>query len=397
MDLISMFTNLSATDPMIAGAISLWGLTVITYLIRTIPIKLFNLIHTLFVVDLYMNNASETNYKLVTQLMEFLYAKDVRIYSRNFSLNARDYYDSEQGTILGSGYGYHLFFYKKRFYWFKKVKLESPGSNNIKDEFTISTFSFNRKVFENLAKDLISISKNDDLKIWTYNKDSGWNLTSTSPKRPIESVAINKDIKHLLLSTIDHFISSKDWYLSKGIPYKQTFLLHGKPGTGKTSMIKSIASYYDREVFLLNLNMMTDTLLQEAFYSVKKSSILVIEDFDTSTAVKTRDGSNQNEPKTSLSTILNVLDGINSLDDILIFLTTNHLEYIDDAVYRPGRVDNLIEVGVLDNDSIKEYITYIYPDIDLSNIVFPPMLGCHLNKSLLSAKRDKEKFIQQLL
>ena len=62
-------------------------------------------------------------------------------------------------------------------------------------------------------------------------------------KRSIESMSLNKE-GMALLDDIKKFISpeSEELYERLGVPYKRNYLLHDPPGTGKTSIIRSIAS-----------------------------------------------------------------------------------------------------------------------------------------------------------
>lgn len=52
---------------------------------------------------------------------------------------------------------------------------------------------------------------------------------------------------------MDLFINNPDWYIRKGIPYTLGILLHGPPGTGKTSLIKAIAKDTNRHIFNIKL------------------------------------------------------------------------------------------------------------------------------------------------
>lgn len=111
--------------------------------------------------------------------------------------------------------------------------------------------------------------------------------------------------------------------------------------------------------------------ITEAFDTVFNNSIIVMEDFDTSHIVKNRDIKNNelvtellendmpqtiSNHKTSLSTILNALDGISTRDGIITVITTNDKNSIDPALLRPGRIDISIELGYV---KPKEFIKFI--------------------------------------
>ena len=51
---------------------------------------------------------------------------------------------------------------------------------------------------------------------------------------------------------------------------------------------------------------------------------------------------------------LNAIDGLGAPDDVVLFMTTNHVERLDPAVLRPGRVDVRCEFRVLTKEMCYE-------------------------------------------
>jgi chaperone BCS1 len=62
----------------------------------------------------------------------------------------------------------------------------------------------------------------------------------------------------------------------------------------------------------------------------------------------------------TLEYVLNILDGIVEMHDAIIVFTTNHIEEIDPAVIRPGRVDYMLELKNATAETIEEMIKYKY-------------------------------------
>lgn len=128
-------------------------------------------------------------------------------------------------------------------------------------------------------------------------------------------------------------------------------LLHGEPGTGKTSFIRRLISKSKRRVILLPINVL-EVLENPSFvelYPQLKDCILVIEDADE--ALKKRGTSKSN----LVSTILNFSDGIIGATLNVTFICTFNLPLrdIDTALLRPGRLLVRYEFKRLTTDRIR--------------------------------------------
>ena len=56
----------------------------------------------------------------------------------------------------------------------------------------------------------------------------------------MSSVVLSKGVKERLLSDARDFMASERWYAERGIPWRRGYLLHGVPGSGKTSLSQLI-------------------------------------------------------------------------------------------------------------------------------------------------------------
>ena len=76
----------------------------------------------------------------------------------------------------------------------------------------------------------------------------------------------------IVKNRVDMFIHNKKWYEQKGLPYTLGILLHGPPGTGKTSLIKAIAKDTNRHIFNIKLsNYTTQSQLRDLFFNEQVS------------------------------------------------------------------------------------------------------------------------------
>merc|ERR1719321_1749331 len=203
-----------------------------------------------------------------------------------------------------------------------------------------------------------------------------------------------------LLTLIDNFMHKTGKYAIEGYPHKLGVLLHGPPGTGKTSLIKALAARLDRSIVSIPLGRIkTNQELFDAVFDMKygvadadvpvrltfKQTVFVLEDVDAASSVVLKRSASTPEPvpapapapmekdgdpikalleclfngddkaisgptmalgalkptrdRLDLSGILNVLDGVVDTPDRILVMTTNHPERLDPALVRPGRVD----------------------------------------------------------
>lgn len=137
-------------------------------------------------------------------------------------------------------------------------------------------------------------------------------------------------------------------------------MLHGLPGTGKSTYIKYLTSKLKMKFIFFPSNM-TEDLTSPAFIDFmigQKNSILVIEDAEK--LIKPRDTFTSN----GISNLLNVTDGI--LGDIMkikIIATHNtKKEEIDEALLRKGRLIAEHEFGKLTPDNVEKLFKHLKID-----------------------------------
>lgn len=161
-------------------------------------------------------------------------------------------------------------------------------------------------------------------------------------------------IAERLVSDLEEWRASASWYAARGIPYRRGYLLHGPPGCGKTSFIVALAGHLDLDICLLSLSDdgLTDDRLSHALSVLPPKCIVLLEDID---AAFNRAGS------LTFSGLLNTLDGAASSEDRVVFMTTNHLQRLDAALIRPGRVDVVEEIGLATEEQIERLFRRFYP------------------------------------
>ncbi|KAG6810821.1 hypothetical protein H0H92_010179 [Tricholoma furcatifolium] len=186
-----------------------------------------------------------------------------------------------------------------------------------------------------------------------------WASTTSKALRPLSSIVLKEGLMESLVGDIREFLDSEEWYRGAGIPYRRGYLLHGPPGTGKTSTIYALAGELGLSIYTVPLSssFVDDSYLLRAVSSMSRKSILLIEDIDCAFPSRSREDEDDVKPGApppdflefnnakgvSLSGLLNVIDGIGSEEGGVFFATTNYVDRLDAALLRPGRIDTKIE------------------------------------------------------
>ena len=211
------------------------------------------------------------------------------------------------------------------------------------------------------------------LKMFISSEDGGYfESIGTRPKRSLESVFLPPAKKKEIINIIEKFIepATVQSYNEYGINHKLTILLEGPPGTGKSSLIAAIASYFNFNIALVSFTpKMTDVGFMRSMRTFnakihreasddnpkdkeERGTILVIDDMEC--IFKERKAHDEQRNSVTFSGILNALDGITTADNQIVIMSTNHIGHLDPALIRPGRVDHIMHFDYATKEQIKE-------------------------------------------
>ena len=191
-----------------------------------------------------------------------------------------------------------------------------------------------------------------------------WSRLNDVKKRGLDTIFIEEEKLNKIVESVDNFLQKKDRYYDYGVPYKKNFLLCGVPGTGKTSLVRAIASHFDLGIAYLSFSAeLTDAKFATAMNAMPKDCILLLEDFDSLFIERQ---TSQKTCNISFSSILNILDGILTREKQITFITTNHVERLDFALKRASRIDEIIHFGmpILEEQISKMYTKYFPEKLD---------------------------------
>ncbi|KAK7020443.1 BCS1 N terminal-domain-containing protein [Favolaschia claudopus] len=252
---------------------------------------------------------------------------------------------------LVAGPGTHWFKYKGAWMQVKREREtrsmmggQQTGTAVPWETVTLTTLSRDRILFPELlaeARDLGMQGQEGMLVIHTAWGTEWRPFGKPRRKRPVSSVVLEPGMSEKIEADIKAFLARRKWYADRGIPYRRGYLLHGPPGSGKTSFIQALAGSLSYDICILNLSErgLADDKLNHLLSNAPERSFVLIEDIDAAFNKRVQTTADGYQSSVTFSGFLNALDGVASGEERIVFMTTNHVEQLDPALIRPGRVD----------------------------------------------------------
>jgi mitochondrial chaperone BCS1 len=392
--LLEAYSNLIKSNPVYAGFITLYVTTIGGWLLRNLPRRFFNFILGQYTthLDILSTGAGPAELQYFS-FLEWFAKNGFMKWSRRLAVESiggmrNQHSSSHSRTIVTPGNGKHYFFWRGRLCWLHKSRVDQNGTTDqITHEITVGAFGRNKQFLFDMVEDFrwVPSPAKEYIYYSEYSRDYRWVLSHKVVARHLDTIVLNNGLKERIVKNIQWFLDNRSWFEDRGFPYRLIIVLEGPPGTGKTSLLRALAGYFKRNLCPLNLSTCTDSSLPELLRTVPRDSFVLMEDFDDCLAVVASDWVKSNNVNgfTAPESILRLSRSafLQAIDGQIIFLTTNHIDKIDEAVKRDERVNHRFHIGLLQNEAIHRYIETVFPNFSEHNaFVYAPISGASLQK-----------------
>jgi transitional endoplasmic reticulum ATPase len=165
-------------------------------------------------------------------------------------------------------------------------------------------------------------------------------------------------VKEKLRELVELPLLRPDLFEMAGIKPAKGILLTGPPGTGKTLLAKAVATEANANFISVKGPELvskwvgeSEKHIREIFKKARQvsPSIIFFDEFDSIS--KARGSSISDSTERIVNQLLTELDGIEELEKVIVIAATNRKDLIDASLLRPGRIDELVELGIPDKET----------------------------------------------
>ena len=238
------------------------------------------------------------------------------------------------------------------------------------------------------------------IKLFMSTDEGYFQTLGMREKRDIDTIYLPSKQKKVIIDDLNYFLDTKTVkkYKQLGITHKRTYLFEGVPGSGKSSFIMGLASYFGYNIAIVTFSpKMTDNclirLLRILEDKEEKKIFIIFEDMDC--IFKERKANDESRNQITFSGILNALDGITTRDNMICFITTNYKQHLDSALIRPGRVDHIMKFDYVCKEQVLKIFTVFTECVEKAKDFYEELSRFNINISVSLLQQYLLKYINK--
>lgn len=226
--------------------------------------------------------------------------------------------------------GFHIFLYQNHLLIFD-IKV-----NEVTKEYIGSIIAFNKDITSKLLKRVnqnnLYYVDSEKIKVLVFNMERQFFISYDTYRELATDYIIDQKELEIIDKECDIWRNSSLFKTLK-IPKRKVYLLYGIPGTGKSTFVEYIAKKYGLIIRLISLKCATLFALQRL--NLKENpGILLFEDIDCIYEKR--------KEKEKYLPFDDLINFISTLDNQIVFITTNNIEKLDEALLRSRRIDRKV-------------------------------------------------------